>query len=351
MIETPRIVVLTPVRNEAWILERFLQVTSRFADRIILADQQSTDSSRAIAARFPQVALLDNPESGFNEAGRQLLLLSAARRLVSGPKVLLALDADEIMAADAPATLDWRRMLAAPPGTVLGFERIDLLKDEATVMRHGLWTPLGYVDDGAEHRPLLIHSTRIPAASDAPVLVLPGIKVLHYALVRPGAVAAKSRWYSVLENCLRTCPNPLKRRARYFDMMDFAGTARTEPIDQRWLAGWEQAGIRMRGDSEPGFYWYDDEVLRLMGEYGEARFWWDDIWDVDWEQLRRGAVARGVSGLPEQPIRGPSARLRGMLRLIDPAYRAQRAWRARITPRHVHERRRRRLPDTAPSHD
>jgi glycosyltransferase involved in cell wall biosynthesis len=347
--DTPRIVVLTPVRNEAWILERFLQVTSRFADRIILADQQSTDTSRAIAARFPQVALLDNPESAFNEAGRQLLLLGAARRLVSGPKVLLALDADEIMAADAPASLDWRRMLAAPPGTVLGFERIDLLKDEASVMRHGLWTPLGYVDDGAEHRPLLIHSTRIPAAADAPVVVLPGIKVLHYALVRPGAVAAKSRWYSVLENCLGTCNNPLKRRARYHDMMDFAGTARIEPLDPRWLAGWEQAGIRMRGDSEPDFYWYDDEVLRLMKEHGERTFWWDDIWDVDWEARRRGAAARGVTGIPEQPITGPPSRLRRMLRLIDPAYRAQRAFRARITPRHVNERRRRRLPDSAPS--
>jgi len=34
-----RIVVVTPVRNEAWILERFLSVTSRFADHIIIADQ------------------------------------------------------------------------------------------------------------------------------------------------------------------------------------------------------------------------------------------------------------------------------------------------------------------------
>ena len=33
-------------------------------------------------------------------------------------------------------------------------------------------------------------------------------------------------------------------------MMDFAGTARVEPVDRRWLEGWERAGIRLRGDAE-----------------------------------------------------------------------------------------------------
>src|SRR5689334_16635952 len=48
---SPRVVVVTPVRNEAWILDRFLAVASRFAERIIVADQRSTDDSRAICAR------------------------------------------------------------------------------------------------------------------------------------------------------------------------------------------------------------------------------------------------------------------------------------------------------------
>ncbi|HTO74066.1 MAG TPA: glycosyltransferase family 2 protein [Gemmatimonadales bacterium] len=344
MTVPPRIIVLTPVRNEAWILDRFLAVTSRFADHIVIADQQSTDDSRAIAARYPRVTLIDNPSAGFNEAERQLLLLDAARKLVAGPRVLLALDADEIMAADALNSPDWQRMLAAAPGTVLGLERIDLLADEHKVMRHGLWTALGYVDDGAAHKPLLIHSTRIPAAKDAPVLVLPGLKVLHYALVRPTAVAAKSRWYSVLENVLGTCANPLKRRARYHDMMDFAGTARIDPVEPAWFAGWESAGIRLRGDRDEPFYWYDVEVLRLMAQQGERKFWWDDIWQVDWEGLRQAALARGVSGLPDAPIEGPSPALRTMLKVIDPPYRAQRALKSRFTPRHRRERNRRQLP-------
>ena len=84
--------VLTPIRNEAWILDRFLAVTSPLADHIILADQGSTDGSRAIAARYSNVVLIDNDDPGFDEARRQRLLLERARQLVPGPKVLLALD-------------------------------------------------------------------------------------------------------------------------------------------------------------------------------------------------------------------------------------------------------------------
>ena len=46
------LVVLTPVKNEAWILERFLRVCNDFADAIIIADQSSTDGSRDVIARY-----------------------------------------------------------------------------------------------------------------------------------------------------------------------------------------------------------------------------------------------------------------------------------------------------------
>src|SRR5438034_4612080 len=95
-----RVVVVTPVRNEAWILERFLSVTSRFADHIIVADQRSSDGSRAICSRYPNVTVIDNPTDEFNERDRQLLLLRQARALVPPPRVILALDADEILAAN-----------------------------------------------------------------------------------------------------------------------------------------------------------------------------------------------------------------------------------------------------------
>ena len=45
MKDLPKIIVVTPIKNEDWILDRFLSVTSQFADLIIIADQNSTDKS------------------------------------------------------------------------------------------------------------------------------------------------------------------------------------------------------------------------------------------------------------------------------------------------------------------
>src|SRR5438874_12447885 len=46
-----RVVVVTPVRNEAWILERVVSAIGRFADDIIGADQPSSDESGAMSGR------------------------------------------------------------------------------------------------------------------------------------------------------------------------------------------------------------------------------------------------------------------------------------------------------------
>jgi glycosyltransferase involved in cell wall biosynthesis len=50
----PTIICLTPVKNEAWLLDRFLQATSLWADFIIIADQMSTDGSQEIAKKIFQ---------------------------------------------------------------------------------------------------------------------------------------------------------------------------------------------------------------------------------------------------------------------------------------------------------
>ena len=66
----PKIICLTPVRNEAWILKAFLSATSLWADIIIIADQMSTDGSREIARQFPKVKLLENNRSDIQKPVR-----------------------------------------------------------------------------------------------------------------------------------------------------------------------------------------------------------------------------------------------------------------------------------------
>ena len=68
MNQTPKIVVITPVKNEAWILDRFLAVTSQFADCIIIADQNSTDESKDICKKYPKVIVIDNKSTKYDES-------------------------------------------------------------------------------------------------------------------------------------------------------------------------------------------------------------------------------------------------------------------------------------------
>lgn len=333
MSDPVRVVVVTPVRNEAWILERFLSVTSRFADHIIIADQGSTDGSRAICRRYPKVTLLDNPAERFNEEEFRPLLLRHARASVPMPRVILALDADEVLAANAIRTPAWRTLLAAPPGTILCLERVDLYDTPDRCMRHDLLTPLGYVDDGAEYATRPLHGPRIPISHDGRRLQLPDIKVLHYSALRPSALAAKVRWYCVMENARRSCPNVFKRRLRYAMHVDLTGAGRMDRTPPEWFSGWEEMGIDMRSVVQERYDWHDFEVLQYFREHGAKRFWLDDIWGFDWEACRQYAKGRNLPGIPDIPVRPPPRALVLAMRVLSALHRIQRRLRHRLTGR------------------
>jgi len=320
------LVVLTPVKNEAWILERFLAVTSRIADLIVIADQGSTDGSRDICRRFAKVHLIDNPSPSYDEAARQRLLLHAARERVPGVKVLLALDADEIVAADAPGSPGWKAMLEAAPGTVLCFEKPDLWQGTDLCLRFEMPWPLGYVDDGAEHFARRVHSIRLPTPEGSPRLHVQDVKILHYALARHDHLAAKSRFYSVQENLHGT--NPVyRRRARYSRDHDWRSHGRLEPAPREWFDRWVESGVDLHAIPREDFYWQDFEVLRLFGRHGTRRFWLDDIWSFDWEACRRYALGQRLPGIPAGPITGPPRPVRLAGSLLDLLHKAW--WRAR----------------------
>jgi glycosyltransferase involved in cell wall biosynthesis len=303
--QTPKIVVITPVKNEAWILDRFLAVTSQFADRIIIADQNSTDGSQAICKSYPKVTLIENKSEQFNEAERQILLIEKAREWVPEHKIILALDADEILAADATRTLGWQSMLKAKPGTILYFEKPNLYLTPNQCIR-GQPSPHGYVDDGVEHKPKQIHSVRIPMPEYATRLDVHEVKLLHYAMLRPTGQASKFRMYSVLENVLST-GFVLTRRRQYASNKLYieSGEAQLSPSQVEWFTGWEELGIDMRTIIHQRYYWQDFEVLQYFDKYGLRRFWLEDIWSFDWEACSDYAKSIGMRNIPEYEISAP----------------------------------------------
>jgi glycosyltransferase involved in cell wall biosynthesis len=318
--QTPKIVVITPLKNEDWIIDRFLAVTSQFADCIIIADQNSNDESVAICKKYPKVVLIENKSTQYDEASRQILLIQTARDLVPEPKILLALDTDEILAASATTTLGWKSMLKAKPGTVLLFEKPELYLTPNQCIRYDTSWPLGYVDDGAEHNPKKIHSIRIPMPDYAPRLYINDVKILHYAAVRPAAQAAKYRMYSVIENVLSTGFSLTRRRKYDVNRVFRQLKLQASLSPSEWFTAWEDLGIDMHTIIEQKYSWQDFEVLKYFHEHGLRRFWIDDIWEFDWEACRLYAKSLGMTNIPDFEIKAPPRSMRSIMRNLTDVY-------------------------------
>ena len=127
----PIIVVMTQVRNDAWVLRAFLEATTLWADYIIVADRMSTDGSREIAQENPKVILIDDYRKEMDQSATKRLLFEAAKK-IDGDKLLLALDADEFLSGDFANTGDWKKMMDSRPGDAFCWRWMDLKRNDIT---------------------------------------------------------------------------------------------------------------------------------------------------------------------------------------------------------------------------
>ncbi len=303
-MERPKLICLTPVRNEAWILERFLKCVSVWADHIIVADQRSTDGSREIASRFPKVTLIDNPSEAYDEPERQKMLLAKARQ-IPGSKILLALDADEFLTANFLTSPEWATILSSPPGTVIWFQWLEILAEVSGLrfFRFPGDLPIGYVDDEAAHQGPVIHSFRVPVPQGARSLVPTQIKLMHYCLLDRERFKSRIRWYQCFEHLnLKRKPYELYR---FYHKDVFVSPRVIQPVPREWIEGYEQRDIDMSSLNRDGVYQWDKKVLEYFEEYGTANFQRLAIWNVDWNRLYRDHHPHE----PERTFRDPRSQL------------------------------------------
>jgi glycosyltransferase involved in cell wall biosynthesis len=156
-----KLICLISVKNEAWCLDVFLKCASLWADYIIVADQNSTDNSREIVQKYPKVILIENNDQDYNEARRQKLLFNEARK-IEGPKVFIALDADEIFTSNFKETEDWVKISNAQPGDVFQFKWANI--DQLAKHYHtpDYWFQWAKYDDGTDPLDGYIHVARVP---------------------------------------------------------------------------------------------------------------------------------------------------------------------------------------------
>ncbi len=280
-----QVICLTPVKNESWILELFLRATSLWADRIILADQFSTDSTREIAGRFEKVQLIENPSKTFNEPERQELLIAEARK-IPGPKILIALDADEIFTANVLGSLEWTTMLNAPRGTGVYVKLANIRPDFMTYWTPNLLFLIGFVDDGSPHEGHKIHSPRLPKRPDGRRLVLSQVKLMHFQFIDWKRMASKHRWYQSYE-VLFNDQSSICRLYRTYHHMYAVHKSELKPIPADWFGGYLQRHIAVDQFEHQTTYWWDGEVLDLMAEHTPQVLVRLAIWDEDWIRKAR----------------------------------------------------------------
>jgi glycosyltransferase involved in cell wall biosynthesis len=280
---TNKLICLTPVKNEAWILDKFLSCASLWADHIIIADQLSTDGSREIAMKYPKVIWVENNSPGFNEPERQKLLLSEGRK-IEGPKVFFTLDADEFLTANFSDSYEMEIIRNAPPGTVFRFNWVNVLPGYKRGWIIGN-SPWAIADDGSEHTGHQIHSPRIPLPAHGNYIDLTDIKVLHYQYTDWARMQSKHCWYQCYE-CINFPEKKTVTLYRMYHHMYIYLKRRkyTVSLEDKWFDAYLKKGILMK-ETRQMEYWWDREVVELLLKHGTKKFIPAYIWFRNWNEI------------------------------------------------------------------
>ncbi len=296
MIEKPKLICITPVKNESWILKKFLTFTSLWADHIIIADQNSTDNSVDIAKKFEKVILVKN-EGEYNEFERTKILLKEARK-IEGKKIIFALDADEFLSANFTDSPEWQTILQSPQNTLFNFERVNLTSSYKNYFG-GLRMVIAFADDNIstieDTSKAIIHNIRLPWPKNVNVIHLNDIKILHLDYVNDKRVLSKLRWYQCFEkhkfnHTDKYLLNKYKSFKNYELFLDLKNQKR---IDNNWTFNFYKNNLDFTSYNEP-ILWWDNELLELFQKNGIQKYKNLDIKDVDWVKL---AQKKGYTNL------------------------------------------------------
>ena len=290
-------IVMTPTRNEAWVIRAFLECNGLWADYIVIADQMSTDGTREIIEAYSkqtskakrdlqhraEIILIDNDNPEFNEPERQAMLIAKAREVATGRDTLLwGLDADEILPANWKDTEDGQVILHSKPGDVFYFKWAQLAPDK---IHYGdsVYYPWLFHDDGVEpHRNYVrnIHSMRIPYPIEEKQLhYVRDFRVLHCGLLDSRRIAAKNRFYQFVD-WERNHKNPIALARTYAAhreenqrpdiQFQLSPEAIAFPFDMWGLI-----------DCNTTYTWFDDYIFDRFSKYSAKQLRKLDIWDEE----------------------------------------------------------------------
>lgn len=275
----PKLICLTPVLNEAWILDRFIKCASLWADHIIIADQGSTDGSVDIAKKYDKVIFIDNTSSGdFNEMQMRAPLFEAANK-IEGPKIFIGLDADEILTPNFNSS-EWNTVRNAKPGTILSFPIYNLLPNGKYWNFGDIYC--GYVDDGTPYTTGLVHSPRMILPPGHDVLLCHDICLLHYKFMDMERMKDRNRWYQCFE-LINKENKPISIFRRYHHL-EAIPTNQHTPWPNWWKEEYQKYGIEITSVLHHSEQRWNMKILEYFNTYGATYFRHLNIWEINWEE-------------------------------------------------------------------
>lgn len=300
----PKIIVITPVRNEAWVLDAFLMATSAWADYIVLVDQHSTDGSREIAQDYEKVILIDNPDPEWHEMDARALSLEAAAK-IHGDKIIFGIDADEFLSAGFENAKGWKMIMESTPNKVFCFRWLNLFDNYHTVEYNNRYMDWAcHYDDSVdivaeykkrEHHS--VHASRIPCLETerTQYIMVDDIRFVHLAKLNKEKTRNKLDFYQVTcvdKNCEKYNPVSLYRSyAKYYpDNI----THLKEDISMQCV---DVSDTEVKSKIKSADYGehYIDEMVAVFQREGITKFIQLNIWD------NPRLIERGI--LPKKPLR------------------------------------------------
>lgn len=263
---TPRkkIIVLAPVRNEAWILEGFLQTTLAWADHIVVSLQDSNDGTEAILSKYPEVQVIANSSKAYNEAENRRQLLAAARSYGSS-HVIISLDADERMTANIMERGVLDRLRSLPVGTGINVNFANVCPEAQDYWEAPL-DPIGFVDDGREpDNDLPIHFPRTCFSRFDQIASFDDLKILHLQYLDSQRTLSKHRWYQMWEWIHMPETQPLYLFRKYHHVMSIPKSA-FKHLPSNWVEGYKEIGLDPFKFKVDESFWWDAEAAVWLRE-------------------------------------------------------------------------------------
>jgi hypothetical protein len=280
----PKLVCTTPIRNESKILDRFLKCAGLWADSIIISDQCSEDNSKEIAANHPKVILVENHEQEYNEKQVRQILIDEARKIV-GPKIIFAVDADEILTPDILQENTLGKFYSAVPGTVFMADFVNICPDMVNYWDGPLKLPLAFYDDGiSRFEAEKIHTFRNICPENAPVVDVGLPVIMHFQFTDWERMESKHRWYQCWEKINAPGSSSLRRYRGYHHMYSIKKND-LHKIPAEWVDSYKSYGIDISKISRDSFYYWDKKVIEYIKQYGTEYFSKEAIWGVDWRAI------------------------------------------------------------------